>query len=151
MFCSSDIFLFFFYLPVLSIYSRSANIRPVHLNWALYHYKTRPLTADWLQVCFGTWSDTAVKSVFQKLLGAPLTIKARHKDTHYCFKANLWLDFYHPKCYSNCLQQQCQWRVWDEIWDVWREIKINFIFNVPDLQSECNFIKLLKTFENMIN
>ncbi len=39
-----------FYLPVLSIYSRSANICPVHSNWALYHYKTRPLTADWLQV-----------------------------------------------------------------------------------------------------
>ncbi len=37
--------LFFplFYLPSLSIYSRSANIRPVHSNWvlsSLYHYKT---------------------------------------------------------------------------------------------------------------
>ncbi len=64
-----------FYLPSLSIYSRSANIRPVHSNWALsslYHYKTRPLTADWLQVCFGTRSDTVVKSVFQILLSAPL-------------------------------------------------------------------------------
>ncbi len=49
-------FPIFFYLSSLSIYSRSANIRPVHSNWALsslYLYKTRPLTADWLQVCFG--------------------------------------------------------------------------------------------------
>ncbi len=56
MFWPSNIFLFF-YLLVLFIYSRSANIRPVHSNWALssfYHYKTRPLTTDWLQVCFGT-------------------------------------------------------------------------------------------------
>ncbi len=32
-----------FYLPSLSIYSRSANIHPVHSNWvlsSLYHYKT---------------------------------------------------------------------------------------------------------------
>ncbi len=42
-----------FYLPVLSIYSRSANIRPVHSNRALYHCKIPPLTADWLEVCFG--------------------------------------------------------------------------------------------------
>ncbi len=32
---------------------------------SLYQYKTRPLTGDWLQVCFGTRSDTAVKSVFR--------------------------------------------------------------------------------------
>ncbi len=31
-----------FYLPVLSIYSRSANIRPVHSNWALYHTNHAP-------------------------------------------------------------------------------------------------------------
>ncbi len=65
-----------FYLP-LSIYSRSANIRPVHANWALsslYHYKTRPLTTDWLQVCFGIRSNAVVKSVFQKSLHAPLTV-----------------------------------------------------------------------------
>ncbi len=68
---NSSIVLFlifsFFYLPSLSIYSRSANISPVYSNRALsslYQYKTRPLTADWLQVCFATRSDTAVKSVF---------------------------------------------------------------------------------------
>ncbi len=33
-----------------------------------------PLTADWLQVwCFGTLSDTVVKSVFQILLSTLLT------------------------------------------------------------------------------
>ncbi len=41
-----------------------------------YNYKTHPLTADWLQVCFGTWSNTArVKSIFKKLLSAPLSIQ----------------------------------------------------------------------------
>ncbi len=71
------LFLYFplFYFPVLYIYIRSAIIRLVHSNWALsprYNYKTHPLTADWLQVCFGTWSNTAVKSIFLKLLSAPL-------------------------------------------------------------------------------
>ncbi len=71
------LFLYFplFYFPVLYIYIRSAIIRLVHSNWALsprYNYKTHPLTADWLQVCFGTWSNTAVKSIFKKLLSAPL-------------------------------------------------------------------------------
>ncbi len=67
---SNVLFLWYFplfYLPSLSIYSRSANIRLVHSNRvlsSLYQYKTLPLTADWLQVCFGTRSDTAVKSVF---------------------------------------------------------------------------------------
>ncbi len=54
MFCFSDIFLFL-YLPSLSIYSRSANICPVHSNRALsslYQYKTRPLTADWRSKAF---------------------------------------------------------------------------------------------------
>ncbi len=75
----SQIFSFSFFfkknLPSLSIYSWSANIRPVHSNWALsslYHYKTCPLNADWLQVYFGTRSDAGVKSVFQKSLSAPL-------------------------------------------------------------------------------
>ncbi len=59
------LFLWYFplFLSAISLYSRSADIRPVHSNWALSspcHYKTRPLTADWLQVCFGTQSDTAV-------------------------------------------------------------------------------------------
>ncbi len=39
---------------------------------SLYQYKTHPLTADWLQVCFGSRSDTAVKSAFQKSLSARL-------------------------------------------------------------------------------
>ncbi len=59
----------YFFPPSLSVYSQSANIRPVHSNWALSspcHYKTSPLTADWLQLWFGTRSDAVVKSVFQK-------------------------------------------------------------------------------------
>ncbi len=70
MFCSSDIFLFC-YLPSLSICSGSANTRPVLSNWALsslYQYKTHPLTADWLQVCFGTLSDTVVKAFLKYCL-----------------------------------------------------------------------------------
>ncbi len=59
------IFSSFFYLPFLSICSRSANIHPVHSNWALFSVKTRPLTAGWLQVCFGTRSGTASKAFFK--------------------------------------------------------------------------------------
>ncbi len=60
----SDICLF---SAISLIYSRSAKISPVHSNRvlsSLYEYKTCPLTADWLQVCFGTRSDTVVNSVF---------------------------------------------------------------------------------------
>ncbi len=70
--------LFLWYnLPSLFIYSRPANIRPVHSNGALssfYHCKTHPLTADW-RVCFGTRYDTVVKSILQKSLGAPLNVE----------------------------------------------------------------------------
>ncbi len=48
----------FFYLTSLSIYNQYANILPVRSNWALsslYHNKTCPFTADWPQVCTGTW------------------------------------------------------------------------------------------------
>ncbi len=57
-----------------SIYRRSVNICPVHSWSALFFLSVldMPLTADWLQVCFGTWSDTVVKSVFKILLSAPL-------------------------------------------------------------------------------
>ncbi len=58
-----------FFICHLSLYnySRSANIRPVLSNRvlsSLYQYKTRPLTADWLQVCFWTRSDTAGQKRF---------------------------------------------------------------------------------------
>ncbi len=62
----------------ISLYNRSANIHPVLSNRApstLYHNKTRPLTADWLQGCFVTRFNTVVKSGFQKLLSAPLMLR----------------------------------------------------------------------------
>ncbi len=47
------------------IYNQSANIHPVYSDWALsssLSLQDMPLTADWLQVCFGTRPKTVVKS-----------------------------------------------------------------------------------------
>ncbi len=67
------LFLWYFPLFFCHLYLSIVDllISDLCTNWALsslYQYKTHPLTADWLQVCFGTPSDTAVKSVFEKSL-----------------------------------------------------------------------------------
>ncbi len=77
MLCFSDIFLFlffyfFFNLPSLSLYIRSANIRPVHSNSLSIVTRHAPLLLIGYK-CFETLSDTVVKSVFQICLSAPLT------------------------------------------------------------------------------
>ncbi len=67
MFCFSDIFLFF-YLPSLSIYSRSANIRPVHSKRALsslYQYKTRPLLLIGYKCVLGLGQTLRSKAFFK--------------------------------------------------------------------------------------
>ncbi len=58
----------------LSIVDLLISVLCTQIERSLLSIQDTPLTADWLQVCFGTWSDTAVKSVFQKLLSAPLNI-----------------------------------------------------------------------------
>ncbi len=63
MFCSSDIFL--------SVYSQSANIRPVHSNWALsscYHYKTRPLLLIGCMCVLGHGQTLLSKVLFKNCL-----------------------------------------------------------------------------------
>ncbi len=65
------IFSYFFNLRVFSLYNRSV-ISALNTQ---HHSKTRPLTADWLQVCFGTWSDTVVKCVFPKIASCTFNFK----------------------------------------------------------------------------
>ncbi len=64
-----------FYLPVISIHSRSANIRPVHSNWALSSamiIRHAPLLLIGCKCVLGHGPTLRSKAFFQKLLSAPL-------------------------------------------------------------------------------
>ncbi len=66
-----------FYLPSLSINSRSANICPVHSKWALSslcHYKTRPLRIIGYKCVLGLSLMLLSKAFFQISLSPPLNI-----------------------------------------------------------------------------
>ncbi len=60
---------FVFYPPSLSFCRRSANVRHVHW-WALSlaSWVDTPLTADWLQVCFGARPDSFSKAFLKKCI-----------------------------------------------------------------------------------